>query len=104
MQTGESVIMGEADLQDSHVTLQELLLVDNQVSPTAADSFHSGGGEVKAGPINVVRTQTSAFEEGLLCSGQVTVVGDNQFDVWVGGHHTHEYWHPGSRIRIGGVI
>ncbi len=104
VQAGESKVVGQADLQHGQVTLQPLLLVDHQVSPATTDRFHGSGGEIEANGEDIIRTQTSALQIGLQCRGQRTVIGDDQFDVRVGGHHAYEDGYASSGVSVGGVV
>src|SRR3990172_3708806 len=104
LQTRECVVVGEADLQDRQVSLEPLLLIDHQVSPAAADRFYGGTREVETGSVNIIGAQASTLKEGLLSGGQITVVGDDQFDIRVSGQHPHKDRHSSSSICISGVI
>src|SRR3990170_1799229 len=104
LQASESIVISQTQLKNGHVTLQELLLVDHQVGPAAADGFHGRAGKIKAGGEDIIRAKASGFQISLLGASQVAVVGDDQLDVRVGGHNSGEYRYTGRGFGIGGII
>ena len=53
LQSREGIIVGQADLENREVTLQPLLLIDDQIGPTAAN------GSVRASTLGATGSRTA---------------------------------------------
>src|SRR5690606_4964155 len=104
VETGEAVDLGQADLQDRQVALQERLLVDDQVEVAALDRVHRGRPEVEAGEVDVVRPQPGRGRVGLRGGGERAVVGDHDRQVRVGGDHAGERGDTGLGVGVRGRV
>src|SRR5579859_5214302 len=52
VQTGEAVLLGQADLEDGHVALQPYLLVIHETDPAILDTLDRRGAQVETSGVN----------------------------------------------------
>src|SRR4030067_1447493 len=104
LQTGETVVMRETNLQYAEVALQVLLLVNHQLEPATANRFNGVTRHIEASCIDFTRLLAGAVQKGLHGSCQVAGVGHHQFNIRICRPNAGQDWHTGCRTCVSGVV